>query len=378
MSAATDGRIGLDETKLIPDPPPEAVPYDPVDSWNPIALATLEPRPVEPPRLAHGLLYPGRRHLWSGEPESGKSWAALIACAQEVLRGRTVLYIDFETDEHETAERFAALGLPPEALVPFLYVRPAEPVGRAGVREHLDRMVSEHRPTIVVVDAYAGALDLHGLDPNKGADIERLNRALFEPLRAHGAAVVVLDHLAKDRERRGKFSIGSERKVGAVDVHLGFEVVDPFGRGRTGLVAVSVHKDRPGYLLRPHVADLHLESDPGTGRITYEFRRPPPADETGSFRPTRLMEKVSRHVESQREPISRNVIENDVSGQRRYVRAAIDTLAREGYLTETAGPRNARRYQSVRAYREAQDPVENGLEDDLARPRPDLARGEDE
>jgi hypothetical protein len=71
------------------------------------------------------------------------------------------------------------------------------------------------------------------------------------------------------------------------------------------------------------------------------------------------MEKVSRYLETQTEPVSRNNIESNVSGKALYVRDALDTLVSEGYARETEGPRHganiSRLYTSLNTYREAED-----------------------
>ena len=97
---------------------------------------------------------------------------------------------------------------------------------------------------------------------------------MLDPFRALEVATITLDHVVKASELRGAFAIGSERKVGGADVHLGFEVVTPFGRGRTGLFRLATHKDRFGHLARPHAAELELRSDPDTFAVTWTLREP--------------------------------------------------------------------------------------------------------
>ena len=199
-------------------------------------------------------------------------------------------------------------------------------------------------------------LALHGCDPNSGADVERFYRTVVEPLRGHGAAVLLLDHLAKNKDTRGMFSIGSERKIGGADVHLGFEVVRPFGRGKSGLAKIATHKDRPGNLPRPKAAELELTSDPGTGAISWQIRPAEQADPEQPFRPTNLMEKVSHYVEGcVDDPPSRTNVEENVTGKGEWVRQAIDVLVREEYLVAEPGPRKARLLHSVKPYRKAGD-----------------------
>jgi hypothetical protein len=326
-------------------------------SWKPIDLARLALDPPPPPTTL-GLIYPGRRHVFSGEPETLKTWAALVACAAEILAERTAVYVDLENGAATMLDRLRAVALTDEAIRRgFVYLVPEEPMTEATVLADVETLLASKRPALVVFDSFTGALALHGLDPNSGVDVERFYRTVVGPLQASGAAIVLLDHLTKDREKRGKFSIGSERKLGGADVHLGFEVVRPFGRGKTGLVRIITHKDRPGHLPRPRAAELELASDPETGDVTWTARSAENPDEEHPFRPTRLMEKVSRYVAAHvaEERPSRNAVEEAVTGKRDYVRQAIDLLVAEGFLEEQEGPRGARQLRSVKPYTEADD-----------------------
>jgi hypothetical protein len=116
----------------------------------------------------------------------------------------------------------------------------------------------------------------------------------------------------------------------------------------------SSYKDRPGYLPRPRAAEFELVSDVETGLVTWTFKAPQEANEAGLFRPTRLMEKVSRYVEARllEETPSRTTVEGNVTAKAEYVRQAIDILVTEGYFDETPGSRGARLLTSVRPYRE--------------------------
>ena len=115
-------------------------------------------------------------------------------------------------------------------------------------------------------------------------------------------------------------------------------------RGADGLVKVTTHKDRPGHLERPHPAELHLASDPDTHAITWKFTAgsSAPARGVDDWKPTQLMEKVSRFLERQTEPVSRAVITAGVSGQKKWVLQAIDELIAGGHATETPGSRGAK------------------------------------
>jgi hypothetical protein len=205
-----------------------------------------------------------------------------------------------------------------------------------------------------VIDAFTGALQIHGLDPNSSIDVEKFYRLVVDTLRAHDGAVALSDHLRKDRESRGKWAIGSERKIGAADVHLGLEAAQPFGHGKTGKAKIVTHKDRPGQLPRPKAGELELVSDPDTGRVTWTLTLADPSDER-PFRPTHLMERVSRYVENCVGPPSRNEVEGAVKGNAKAVRLAIDTLLSEGHFEKHPGPRNSHLLAPLKPYRETDD-----------------------
>jgi hypothetical protein len=333
-------------------PPEDFEPH----SWTPVDLIATVNLPPEPPSIS-GLAYPGRRHVYSGEPETLKSWLVLILSVDEIHARHNVLYIDFnEMGGRDVLERLRALGLSDEQISErFIYIEPHEAMTDPGVLADVTALIDARDPSLVVLDAFTGALETHKLDPASGVDVQRFYRTVIDPLRAKGAALIVLDHLKKDPTNRGKFSIGSERKIGAADVHLGFEVIHPFGRGKTGSAKITVHKDRPGYLRRPKCAEFELVSD-SAGTITWTLTiTNVEVNDERPFRPTFLMERVSRHLETHGEQPSRRSVQSVVKGNAKTLQLAIDLLVSEGYAEEGTGARNARPVRSVKPYREAED-----------------------
>jgi hypothetical protein len=84
-----------------------------------------------------------------------------------------------------------------------------------------------------------------------------------------GAAVVAVDHVTKGSERNG-FAIGSQHKIaGLTGAGYTMEMVDPFGRGRSGKAVIRVgSKDREGYVIGVALED-GADSD---GLLVGEFR----------------------------------------------------------------------------------------------------------
>lgn len=339
-----------------------AGPVEREDSWQPIDLSQIPDEPPQPPNLGGlGIVYPGKRHVFSGPQESAKTLAAYVI-GLEVIRTeqKRVVLIDFEMGQWDARRRLIELGATMDELAQIAYLEPAERA-EGTVIEQLVQL----QPGLVIIDAAAGAFDLQSLDDNKRQDVERLASVFVEPFRRARIATILLDHVVKNAEARGKYAIGSERKVGGADVHLGFEVVHPIKRGSHGLYKIVTHKDRGGFLKRGKLAEFVLESDPETNVIAWSFRAPVEADEDAPFRPTGIMEKVSRYLEIQSQPIATNAIKTAGLGKHEYVDMALAALVTEAFVEESAGPRGARMFESLEPYRETADTS--------PRPRPDLA-----
>lgn len=341
------------------------------DSWAPLNLATLPDKPPMRPTLGGvGLVYPGKRHVFSGPQESAKTLAAYAIGIEVIRQGGPIVIIDFEMGAWDARNRLRELGATPEEMGRIAYLEPHEPADDTRITR-----LADLQPTLVIVDAAAGAYDLQGLDDNKRGDVEKLARLYIRSFWRKGIATIMLDHVVKNAEGRGKYAIGSERKVGGADVHLGFETVLPIQRGARGVYRIVTHKDRGGFLQRGTLADLELSSDPHTHRISWAFKPAEHPGEEEQFRPTLLMERVSRHLEKHpKDGIPRGRIETDVKGKVTYLRQAIDALVREGYATENDGPHGSRLIQHERPYRKDED--DSG--DDPSPPRPASKQAEND
>ncbi len=339
---SVDERYFAEEFGAEPEPAPARFPpmntqpqkTSPLDSWRRVDILSVGADPPASPTIA-GLLYADRSHLLSGETEAVKTWQALVFCAEVMAAGKSVAYVDYENGPAEILARLRHLGVSDEAAgTLFLYFHPDEGIAHEPeLMGDFLRAIGKPGPALVVIDSWIGALQTHGLDPNVGVDIERWRRSFLEPVRSVCPATLILDHVPKAKDSRGRFAIGSERKASAVEVHLGSELVTPFARGRTGLVRLVTHKDRGGHLPRPRAAELELRSDPETLAVTWTFRHPETQTEDG-FRPTLLMERVSLQLEAQSAPVTRAQLAEDVKGRRQWIFAATKALVEEGFAVE--------------------------------------------
>jgi len=346
----------------------------PGSSWapRPLADAAAAAAAVTPPELlpaADGsfLVYRGRRHLLYGEPETLKSWIALAVAADVMRHGGRVVWIDTDgMGAGVLLERFRAIGgdVPVELID---YIAPDDDPGKDGTAALAGLAMGT---ALVVLDAWGPAFPMLGLSGNSGDDVNRFVAAVLDPFHRAGATVLVLDHMAKDRDTRGDWPVGSERKRGWTDV--AFKVTAEgtrLSRETAGGVRLKVTKDRPGFHDRSAARRVLFTPD-GAGGIGVEVTVPAQkADPDAPFRPTTLMERVSRHLEVAGSPLPlRQAIA--VAGNAGAVRTALSRLVEEGFVeVQKTGPSHLHRV--VRPYREAEDTGTDGAEENPTMEVPD-------
>lgn len=395
-------------------------------SWVPVdvAAALKSDGPPKPSvlRRADGecLFYAGKVHSVHGESESGKSWVAQCAAVQELIGQGRVLYVDFEDDVTGVAGRLVQLGVPVEVVgdpEKFVYVHPEESLTSDRARDAFEALVSK-RFTLAVVDGVTDAMGIFGYSLTDNDDIAKWQRELPRRIASRsGAAVVCIDHVTKDADSRGRFSIGGQHKIAGLDgAAFTVEVDRPFGRGLHGFATLRVGKDRPGHLRglgvgwrkqdrTQKVAVFDLDATGGA--LAWGLNPPVTSDEgsdaglgaagdasigSGGFRPTWYMEQISRYWEqtesaaarTQNKTVTAMCEERKARGKnpnRQHWRTAIATLVDEGYASTAVGPRNAEVHSVIRPYRQTEDPKSDTYtggrtftysidEDGSARPKP--------
>lgn len=353
----------------------------PVD-WQEIDLRPyLEGKIIEhpPTMLARSdgvkLFYP-RKVTWvSGLPESGKSWFTQILIAETIMSGEHAVVVDHETDGLPIVNRLRALGCSDDAIADRLhYFRPESPLKFA---DAIIACAAKFAPVVIVIDGVAAAMGTSAFDGNKAGDFYAWWALLGGKLRgvAPDAAVVCVDHVTKSAETRGVWAVGTGQKLAAVDVHYGFELREPIGRGMVGYSNVWLLKDKPGWLKRhmrswsaDHGAIIAKQSMQanGDGDIV-RYKIGPPTDDAATFRPTVLMGRVSAVMAFAglgTTPMSKRAIIDMVKGNASAVRLAVDILTREGYLVATPKGKFLV-YTHARSYAAEDEPGQQlGIEDE--------------
>ncbi len=340
--------------------------------WWPVDLTPFLDGSYRPPvptqlrrRDGAALLYLGRVHWLSGEPESLKTWLALLACAQALQDGQRVVYLDMEDGAGGIVSRLLGMGVRPGAVRDrFTYLSPDRPLDQHTRDVALTPVMAG--TALLVVDAATEALSAQGLNDRDAVDVARWLELLPRWAARLGPAVLVLDHVTKDTETRGRWATGSGHKLAGLDgVAYLLEAVAPAGLGLTGRSRLYEVKDRHGQV-RQHVSvttsgrrwagDLVVASLE-EGRYV-EVVVHPPAEQEGSFLPTNVMRRVSDALVTAGVPLSGRDVEDRVNGKAATVRQALAALVDLGHVAVERGHHNSKQHRLLRPY---PDPNEEGL-----------------
>lgn len=281
-------------------------------SWQLVDLAAVADSDPPTPTILHRsdgvcLLYPGRVNAIHAEPEAGKTWLALIAAAEVIAAGHPVLFVDLEDSPQGALARLTALGIDTATTAQHLgYVQPTDAVadnwGRhTRAADDFHQLIASRPWALVVIDAVGESMATEGLGPLDNADVATWYRRIVRPIAASGAAVLLLDHVTKNREGRGRWAIGAQAKLAAVTgAAYTLTVTRPIARAHTepveGLATLTIAKDRPG-AVRAHavgsthtIADLRITAWPDHG-ITHHLE--PPGGDTIS---RELAQRIADHL----------------------------------------------------------------------------------
>jgi hypothetical protein len=319
-------------------------PFTPSSTWWPINLAPIVaglqageivgPVPQLTPRTdGPCLLYPGEIHSLAGEPETGKGWIALAAAAAVIANGGHVLYVDCEDAPASIVSRLLALGAPPDAILDrFTYIRPSDPFTTAT----LDALLAKRTYTLAIIDGLSEAYTLLGLDPYSNVDAAKFLATLARPIADAGTAVLLIDHVVKAKDGRGRYALGAQHKLAGIAVAYSTDAIRTPSRTNAGLIKLKIEKDRHGHVRSHAIADVialaHITPDNDGENVAVTLEPPDNSvNDAGEFRPTVLMGRVWEYIND--EPgASRNTIRDTVKGRGEWVDQALTLLITEGYI----------------------------------------------
>src|SRR5690606_1608419 len=166
---------------------------------------------------------------------------------------------------------------------------------------------------------------------------------------------LTIDHIPKNQENRTKGGIGAQAKRATITGScIAVSVEEPFARGRSGRLLLSVDKDRPGYVRAAAnavqdwaTAVVSANSD---GTLSIVFEEPEEVSTKGvpeelehamRLAIMRYLQRV-REEEGETMDVSQNEIERNVTGNSERKREALVWLVNNGYVTRERRGRSLR------------------------------------
>ena len=335
----------------------------PQTTWQPLDLTAYVDgtlKPAQPSLMTRadgvGLLYEGLVHSLNGESESGKSMLAIGETSIQLKAGHRVLFLDYESDPATVVDRLLKMGTPKSNITEYLhYAQPeVDPVTSTVHELQQWQQILSTKYTLAVIDGVTEALgtsNASSMDNDEVAHwIRKVPRAIADNT---GAATVLIDHVTKSRDTRGRFAIGAQSKLSSLSgAAYMVEPLEPLGVGMEGRLQIKVAKDRPGSV-RPHsvgwdktdrlaiIAEGVIDStDPA--QIIYRLEAPTPPP-TPADADAELKTKIINSIRALQKiaPPSWAKIRADVSGRNEDKKDALNELIAEGKVIATPGPRNS-------------------------------------
>ncbi|MCE0488124.1 AAA family ATPase [Ornithinimicrobium sediminis] len=288
------------------------------------------------------LIYPGMVHSVFGEPETGKSLLMQALSVEVLSLGGRVLYVDFESDARSVTERLRLLGADTELLGrAFVYVRPTTGHETPADRAQWDALLTTQFD-LVVLDGITEAFSLFDVTSTDNDEVTTWMRAVPKAVAERtSAAVVLVDHVVKNREAQGRFAIGAQAKLMALTgAGYRLHLRESFEPGTSGRIALEVVKDRPGQVRAASVAvdrsnsryaaDAIVDSTSGSLSVVLV----PP---TGSERrargeePDHLKDRIRQAVTAQ-PGMSQTALFDAVGGNKAAFTGAVNELQQEGVI----------------------------------------------
>lgn len=330
-------------------------------SWLHTGQAPPMPAPTILARAdGHHLFYPGKVNGIFGDPESGKTWIAQAAIIETLHAGGQAAIIDVDHNGPElTTQRLLALGATPAQLADqtrFRYYQPEEP---DELLEAVDQ-ITEWAPALLLVDSIGEMFPMLGVSTNDGDEMTTALRRTCTKPTTTGVCVITIDHLPKSTEARETgYAIGSIAKKRMIrGVYLRADARLQPAPDQIGKITLRIIKDTAGEVRRTsaggYAGTFTLDStQPGV--TTWDIGREDAAiGSDGQFRPTHLMEAVSRYIEDFDQATARE-IRLAIKGKNTAITDALRILINEGYISVIEGPNNVRKHHCVAQYREAED-----------------------
>lgn len=320
-------------------------------SWQEVDLESVLDGSYQRPAQTVGtygdgsLFYPGMVNGVAGESGAGKSWVALVCCAQEIWKQNHVVYVDYEADVGSVVHRLLDIGVDKDHVREFFhYVHPYEKMTEEGKEFFIDGLVVATQPSLVVIDSTGESMAMEGTKPNDDDDVADWFRLVANPIARRGPAVLLLDHTVKSQEG-GLWPIGSQRKRAAISTQYILRIDQPYDRDTSGGSNLICAKDRHGnYSFARLVCRLAVSVEDGLDVSLIDVA---PATDAGERGLSVLERRILMYVDERMREVhgqlddedeimegrpTKTKIKSDVQGKDSEIIRAIDSLVDRNLL----------------------------------------------
>lgn len=285
-----------------------------------------------------------KRYLIPAPAGTGKSLGATVIAVEVVDSGGTVAILDVENGAEEYATRLESILGDRNELAQTCSERLryyAWPAIRTDWRAE-EWAAALADVDLVIFDSSRLMLSAAGLAEDSNDDYATFVNALLIPLARAGISTLVLDNTGHEERDRAR---GASTKGDLNEVVYVAKVGKPFDRDQTG--ELHLHRTRTRF------ADLPAQLTIVLGGGVYQAPAVTEDKDTGTFRPTGLMQKASKVIEDA-PGLSREDVLTLVGGRRQYASPALTLLVTEGYVRAETDGREKHHY-SITPYRQADD-----------------------
>jgi len=193
--------------------------------------------------IVDDLLYDQGVHWLSAHPDSGKSIMAMHMAWEVMTQGRHVVWLDYEQGKRMTGQRLSEMGVPLDLVTEYFHWA-WYPVG---AEDELALVSDTYPGALVVVDSVSKALAQSGIGENENAEVLAWTIKVIQASKQHSLPVLVIDHVTKN-DKDSDYARGAGTKQADTDVHWKVDKLEDFTRAKQGLIQMTRHKDREGYL----------------------------------------------------------------------------------------------------------------------------------
>lgn len=322
--------------------------------------------PEVPPPLwcrrsdGHALFYAAKVNGIFGDPECGKTWLAQTAIVEALTGGGTAAMIDVDHNGPDhTAARLLLLGAHINHLADPDRFRYYEPEDAEQLHACVTDITNRH-PDIVLIDSLGEIFPMLGTNTNDGDEITTAMRQVCTRPAVAGSCVITIDHLPKSAEaRQTGYAIGSIAKKRMIrGAYIRAEARQQPVPGQVGRITLRIEKDTAGELRKSsgggYAGTFVLDSTQPHMTTWAISKEEMPKNDDGTFRPTALMERVSRFIEDNDQATFTDIKEA-ITAKDKWLRDAIQMLVTEGFVARLDGARRAKLHHCIAPYREAED-----------------------